>query len=194
MAFDPFAVEAQKDGAGGFGGVGNVQHGGRVQGIAAVGAGKVVEIDDVEFGRNRVPVFVFQEVVVSDEGEVIELEIVHKHGKTFFDVLPDDVVDDKVRFAGARRTQYQEPPKGVDDVDPAFAPFTLVVVFCGQVDGVFVFEEPFFLGEGFIFAVENVVVVQALVDDSGEQGAAGQDEEVAQGQTAGIEYGYRRYG
>ena len=62
-------------------------------------AARVVEIDDVEFRGHLVAVQVRAQVVVGDDGKVVELEVVDIHRETFLDLLLDILIDYGVAFA-----------------------------------------------------------------------------------------------
>ncbi|OLY94322.1 hypothetical protein BUE76_22360 [Cnuella takakiae] len=91
-------------------------------------------------------------------GKVVKLEIVDKHRKSFFDVLPDNLLDNKVGFTGAWRTQHQYAPEWVDDIYPTIAQFAPALVGGFQVDGILVLQEPLFLWKGFVPGVEDVAL------------------------------------
>ena len=126
-------------------------------GVAAMRAARVVEIDDIEFRGNLIAVQVRTQVVVGDDGQIVELEVVDIHRETFLDHLLDIVVDDGIALAGARRTQHDAGPKGVDDIDPAGVPPFPVVEERGKIDRVFVLDQPRFLHETFVLVVERIV-------------------------------------
>ncbi len=188
LLLDPLPVEAQHDGAGGLGGVGDVMHGARVEGIAAVGPGEVIEVDDVEPWLDGVLVLVAEQGVVGDAGQVVVLEVVEKEGEAFANVLGDDVADDEVGLAGTGGADHEQRPEGVDDVDPAAAPFAPELVPGRQVDGVLVLQQALLLRKGLVEAVEDVPV-QLQLDQPGKQSAAGQQKQVAQQRGAHVERG-----
>ncbi len=59
-------------------------------------SGEVVKIDYEKFRFNRVAVPVIQPGIVNDFCKVIKLKIVHKHGKSFLNMLRDHMVYYKV--------------------------------------------------------------------------------------------------
>ena len=63
--------------------------------------GEVVEVDDIQFGRNRILVPVFESRIVGNQSEIGEFEVVEEEGKTFFDLLRDDVAHHVEGFSGS---------------------------------------------------------------------------------------------
>ena len=78
LLVDPFFVEGEEEGAGAFGGVGEVVEAGGVEGVAAVGGGEVVEVDGIEGGGFGESAFLLLEGVVGKAGEVVVFEVIDK--------------------------------------------------------------------------------------------------------------------
>jgi len=154
---DPCFIEVQHDRISGLVGVRDVGHESGVDRVAAMRAARVVEIDDIEFRGHLIAVQVRTQVVVGDDGQIVELEVVDIHRETFLDHLLDIVVDDGIALAGTGRTQHDAGPKGVDDIDPAGVPPFPVVEERGKIDRVFVLDQPRFLHETFVLVVERIV-------------------------------------
>ncbi|MNR34657.1 hypothetical protein D3C85_1524470 [compost metagenome] len=83
---------------------------------------------------------VFQQFVVGNLGEIVELKIINEHRKTFFYVLVDDVPDHKIGLSRTGSSCHQNSPKGIDDIDPAFPYFIFQPVLSRQVNGEFIFQ------------------------------------------------------
>ncbi len=65
--------------------------------------------------------FIFQPGIVGDFGKVVELKIVHEHGKALADMLGNDMPNYEVGFTCSGRTQHHDCSERIDDVDPAIA-------------------------------------------------------------------------
>ena len=57
---------------------------------------QVIKIDCVELGKNGIGQSIFDQVIVSDSGQVIVFEVIDEHREAFAQVLSDDVTDDKI--------------------------------------------------------------------------------------------------
>ncbi len=78
-----------------------------IQGITAVAGRRIVEIDTVKPRTNVIKFRTPDQSVICDLAEIRIFKIIYKHGEPFFDVLPDDMLNDEVRFTGTRRTDDQ---------------------------------------------------------------------------------------
>jgi hypothetical protein len=47
-------------------------------------------------------------MVVGNLCQVIKFEVINKHGKPFFKMLPDDMLNNEIRFTATWRAQDQE--------------------------------------------------------------------------------------
>ena len=90
-------------------------------------AARVVEVDDVEFRRNLIALHVGTQVVVGDDGEVVELEVVDIHRKSLLDLLLDELIDYGVGFSRTGRSQHDRRAEGIDDIDPTRMPASFVI-------------------------------------------------------------------
>ena len=86
-----------------------------------MGNRKVIKIDHIERWLHLVVVFVLLQPVVNNVAQIIILKIIHKHGKAFFYVLFDDMLNNKPTLTGTGAANYQQAPKRVDDIYPAFS-------------------------------------------------------------------------
>lgn len=154
---DPCLVEIEHDRISRFVGVRDVGHEPGVDRVATVAAARVVEVDDIEFRGNLIAVQVCAQVVVGDDGQIVELEVVDVHRVTFLDHLLDVVVHHRVALARAGRAQYDAGPERVDDIDPAGVPPLPVVEQRGKIDRVFVPDVTDLLHETFVLVVERVI-------------------------------------
>ena len=128
-----------------------------MDGVAAVAAARVVEVDDVELRFHLVPLRVVQKMVVGNHGEVGKLEVVHIHRVTLLYLLLDEIVHHGIRLAAARRAQHDGGAEGINHVDPAPVPTLAVVEACGQVHGIVVLQQPCLLHETLVFRVEHIL-------------------------------------
>lgn len=76
LLFNPRAVEVEHYGVARLVGVRDVGHEVGIYGVAAVGAARVIEVDDVELRRGGVLVHIAQQRVVGYDGQVVELIVV----------------------------------------------------------------------------------------------------------------------
>lgn len=60
-----------------------------------------------------------KQLIVSQSGQIIELEIIQKHRKTLTNLLIDNMPDDKISLSRTARPRHQNRAKGIDDVNPA---------------------------------------------------------------------------
>ena len=101
----PRTVEIEHDDIAGLVCVGDVGHEIRRERIASVRTARVVEIYDIEFRRRRsVSLEVLAQMVVSDNRQVVELEVVDVERISLFDGLLDVVVDEGIGFSRAGRS------------------------------------------------------------------------------------------
>ena len=124
---DPRLIEVQHDRVGRLVGVRDVGHKIAVDRVAAMRAARVVEVDDVEFRRNLIALHVGTQVVVGDDGEVVELEVVDIHRKSLLDLLLDELIDYGIGFSRTGRSQHDRRAEGIDDVDPTRMPLSFVI-------------------------------------------------------------------
>ena len=157
LLLHPCAVEIEHDGVCTFVGIRNVGHEVRVDGVAAVAAARVVEVDDVELRFHLVTLRVVQKMVVGNHGEVGKLEVVHIHRIPLLYLLLDEVVHHGIRLSAARRAQHDGGTEGIDYVDPAPVPPLAVVEACGQVHGIVVLQQPCLLHETLVLCVEHIL-------------------------------------
>ena len=112
--------------------------------------------DDVEFRRNLIALHMGTQVVVGDDGEVVELEVVDIHRKALLNLLADVAVHHGVGLARAGSSQHHRRPEGVDDVNHPRPPLAPVVVAGRKVDRVFVFKQTRLLLETLVVVIEGV--------------------------------------
>lgn len=154
---NPRPVEVKHDGIGCFVGIGYIRHKVWIERIASVASARVIKVDDVKFGLYLILIGMFQQMVVSNRGKVVKLEIVDVHRKPLFDVLLDVVVYDGVGFSGAGRAKHRRGSKRVDDINPTVIPFAFIIEFRRKINGVFIFHQTGFLLETLVFIIENIV-------------------------------------
>ena len=65
-----------------------------------MGPAEVIKIDHIESRRFGVLIPVLQELVIGNLCQVIELKIIYKHGKAFFNMLLDDMLNNKPTLTG----------------------------------------------------------------------------------------------
>ena len=97
----PCLIEVQKRDVGAFVGIRDVVHEAGVDGIAAVRAAGIVEVDNAEFRLDGISVEVAQQVVIGDRRQVVELIVVNQHREILLDMLSDVVVQNCVALAAA---------------------------------------------------------------------------------------------
>ena len=193
LLLHPRAVEVEHDGVGTLVGIRNVGHEVRVDGVAAVAAARVVEVDDVELRLHLVPLRVVQKMVVGNHGEVGKLEVIHIHRVTLLYLLLDEIVHHGIRLAAARRAQHDGGTEGIDHVDPAPVPPLAVVEACGQVHGIIVLQQPCLLHETLVLRVEHILH-QVVLQQAAHPQPAHQQADVARADGGDVQARYRLRG
>ena len=128
-----------------------------MDGIAAVGTARVVEVDGIEGRYFLIALLMAEQVVVSDLREVGKFVVVDILGISFFDLLFDKLIYNGVAFAGTGRTQYDGRAERIYDIDPAAVSTFVIVEARGQIYRIVVSKQARFLHETFVFVVENIV-------------------------------------
>ena len=122
-----------------------------MDGIAAVGVARVLEVNDIELGRRRVrDIFrrtrdqpecgVLQKgvpaqgFIVHHFREVRELVVVHEHTVPLLHHLFNERVINRIRLAGAWASQYHSTPKRVYHVDPPVVYLLVVLILSRNVN------------------------------------------------------------
>ena len=122
-------------------------------------------------------------MVVNNRREVRIFEVVAVDGKSFLDLLFDEIIDDGIGLTATRSPQYGDRTERIDHVYPSFIPLLVVIETGRQIDRILVFQKPCFLHKGFVLLIEDIfhqVVLQqtAHVESCHQQ--------------AHISYGYRK--
>ena len=81
-----------------------------------------------------------QQMVVHYRGEVGILEVITVDGKTFLNLLLDEIIDDGIGLTAARRSQDGDRTKRIDDIYPAPVPFLTIIEPGRKIDRVLVFQ------------------------------------------------------
>ena len=89
-------------------------------------------------------------------GQCRELKIIAHDSKSFGSMLTDKGIDNTEGLTRTRRTQYNRPTEGIDDVDPALVHLLLPVVYHRDVHRIVIGYQSFRLLERFILEVEAV--------------------------------------
>lgn len=152
---------------------------------------RVIEVNHVEFRRDRVAVQVRAQVVIGDYAQVVELEVIDIQSEALFDLLLDEVVDHRIRLARAGRSHYGRGTERVDHVDSPVVPAFLIVVAHGDIDRVRVGNQAGLLLEALVFMIERVIH-HALRHQASEPHATRQQQDVACDQGSNIETACRR--
>lgn len=98
LLINPCFIEVQKRDVGAFVGIRDIVHKAGVDGIAAVRAAGIVEVDDAELRLDGVFVQMPEQVVVGNACKVVEFIVVDEHRETLLDMLFDIVVQYGVAF------------------------------------------------------------------------------------------------
>ena len=104
-----------------------VSHERRRNRVASVAPSGIIEVYHIELGSFGIFVFVLQEVIIDDGTEVREFEVVAVKRETFFNLLFEEVIHDRIRLSRTGCAQYDCRPKGVDNIYPSVIPLLLVV-------------------------------------------------------------------
>ena len=116
----------------------------------------VIEVYHIELGWYLITVSVFNQVVISDNRQIVKFEIVYIECIRLLDRLLYIIIDYGIRLTATRCTQNHACPERIHYINPAFPFLSPIPEFGRQIDGIFVFHEFRFLHEGFILTVENV--------------------------------------
>ena len=154
---DPCFVQIEHRDIGRFIGVGDIAHKFRIDRIASMAASGVIEIQHVEFRRNGIVFPVAQQMIIGYDAQVRELEVIDIHGKALLDLLPDEIVDHGIGLPGTGCAEDRCRTEWIDDIDPPVVHPALIQEFCGQVDRVFIGQQPCLLQEGLVLVVEHVL-------------------------------------
>ena len=152
----PTFIEVQHDGITGFIRIRNISHQFGSQRITAVAFSWIVEVDYIKFRWYLITVSILNQMVISDNRQVIKLKIIYIKRIGLLDCLLYIIVDYGIRLTATRCTQNHACPKRIHYINPAFPFFAFIPELGRQIDGILVFHEFCFLHEGFILTVENV--------------------------------------
>ena len=158
LHMDKALVEGEEHGAGDLGGIGDIIKAGRVEGITTVAAGEIIEVDGVEDGLNREVTFFLLEQVIGEPGEIIVFEIEDEEGHVFGEALADHGAKKISCFSTAGLAEDEVAAMDFQQVDDAVAGLVSEGIPGPEVEAVGVANKAFLLGEGFIAAVENLVI------------------------------------
>ena len=73
------------------------------------------------YSSDLLVVFILLQPVVNNLTQVVIFKIIHKHGKAFFNMLFNYMLNNKPAFTGAGAANNQQATKRVDDIYPAFS-------------------------------------------------------------------------
>jgi hypothetical protein len=114
----PFPVQPQHYSAAGFSGIRDISHAFRMERVATIGKRQIIKIDNVKLRLYGVAMPVLQKSIVSNDREIIEFEVIDEHGKTLADVLRNDMPNDEITFTCSRRTNHEQGPERINNVNP----------------------------------------------------------------------------
>lgn len=154
---DPCFVQIEHRDIGRFIGVGDIAHKFRIDRIASMAASGIIEIQHVEFRRNGIVFPVAQQMIIGYDAQVRELEVIDIHGKALLDLLLDEIVDHGIGLSRAGCAEDHCRTERIDDIDPPVVHPALIQELCGQVDRIFIGQQPRLLHEGFVLVVEHVL-------------------------------------
>ena len=117
----------------------------------------VIEIYHVELGRYLIAVSVLEQMIVSDNRQVVKLKIIYIKRIGFLYSLLYKLVDNGIGLPAARCSQYHCRSKNINKVDKSIVSLPSIPEFGRQIDGIFVFHQFCFLHERFILGIENVL-------------------------------------
>ena len=157
LLLHPRLIEVKHDGVRRFVSIRNIRHQLRCQWITTVAFPRIIEIDHIKFRWNLITVSVLEQMVVSDNRQVIKLKIIYIERIGFLYSLLYKLVDNGIGLPAARCSQYHCRPKNINKVDKSVVSLPSVPEFGRQIDGIFVFHKAGFLHERFILGIENVL-------------------------------------
>lgn len=100
--------------------------------------------------------------------------------------MTDVAVDDRKCFAGSRKSDEQQTPKRIGNIDHASIGLATIVKYGRKIDRIFVLDKAGFLHERFVFFVEYVVQ-QVVACKAGYSYAGSKQQKIAAKQREGIE-------
>ena len=80
-------------------------------------------------------------------------------------MLCDNVTYHEIRFTGTGRPQHHYSAKWVNDIDPTITHLIFQLITGRQVDGIFVFQQAFFLWKRLILPIKNVFIIEPVTDN-----------------------------
>ena len=128
LLINPCFIEVQKRDVGAFVGIRDIVHKAGVDGIAAVRAAGIVEVDDAELRLDGVFVQMPEQVVVGNACKVVEFIVVDEHRETLLDMLFDIVVQYGVAFSGAGQAEDRRRSVNVYNRYPPVPPLSFIAV------------------------------------------------------------------
>ena len=102
LLLHPRLVQVEHNRISRFVGIRYVAHEIGVYRIATMRPPRVVEVDHVKLRLDFISFRVMQQMIVHNRGEVGIFEVVAVDGKTFFDLLLDEIIDDGIGLTAAR--------------------------------------------------------------------------------------------
>ena len=99
---------------------------------------RIVEIYHAKFRRDFVPSRMIQQMIVGDQGKVVEFIIVQEQTKSFLDALFDVAVNDGKRFPAAGKSDNRRSPERVNHIRPTRIPPFIIIEKRREIDGVFI--------------------------------------------------------
>lgn len=96
LLLHPTFIQVQHDGITGFIRIRNIRHQFGCQRVTTMAFSWIVEVDYIKFGWYLITVSVFNQMVISDNRQVIKLEIVYVERIGFLDGLLDKLIDNRI--------------------------------------------------------------------------------------------------
>ena len=102
LLLHPTFIQVQHDGITGFIRIRNISHQFGSQRITAVAFSWIVEVDYIKFRWYFITVSILNQMVISDNRQVVKLKIIYIQRITLLDCLLDKLVDNGIGLAAAR--------------------------------------------------------------------------------------------
>ena len=103
LLLHPTFIQVQHDGIAGFVGIRNIRHQFRSQRIATVTLSRIIEVDYIKLGWYLITVSVFNQVVISNNRQVVKFKIIYIKCVRLLDCLLYVIIDHRIRLTATRR-------------------------------------------------------------------------------------------
>ena len=119
-------------------------------------ATRVIKVDDIKTRLYLVLVYVLQQLIVGNNGEVIKLVVVDVCGKAFGYGLLDVVIDYRIRLTATRCSQYDGCSERIHYIYPTVPFLALIDKLRRQIYRILIFHQSCLLHETLVGHIEDI--------------------------------------